>query len=263
MTSVTTLGWSDVADEAFEVVRLAAERGLTVRLLGSAGIRLHCEESAGRMDELDRETKDVDVVVPRGDRGGVRSLLEERGYHSDRDVLVTTEGRRFLFRHPELGLELDVFVDRLEFCHTLDVRDRLARHPVTLPLEDLLLSKAQIVELTPNDLKDLLTLLCAHEVSEGGGEEPEAIDAPYVARLLARDWGFFHTVSRNLERLHAVLGDGGLAWRGADRAAVVERIRALLAAMERAEKSRRWRLRARVGERVQWFNDVDEREATY
>jgi hypothetical protein len=215
------------------------------------------------MDELDRATKDVDVVVPKGDRAGVRALLEERGYHSDRDVLVTTEGRRFLFRNPALGLELDVFVDRLEFCHTLDVRDRLARHPVTLPLEDLLLSKAQIVELTRNDLKDLVTLLSAHEVSEDEGEHPEAIDAPYIARLLARDWGFSHTVTGNLERLHTAVADGGLAGRMVDRAAVVDRIRALLATMERAEKSRRWRLRAKVGERVRWFADVDDREATY
>ncbi len=262
MTGVATLPWSEIAAEASELVRAAGERGLTMRLLGSAGVRLHCQEAAGRMDELERATKDVDVVIPREDRAGVRTLLAERGYELDRDLLVAMEGRRFLFRHPASGLELDVFVDRLEFCHTLEVRDRLRSHPATLPLEDLVLSKAQIVELTPNDVKDLVTLLSAHEVSEEEGD-PEALSAPYVARLLARDWGFHHTVTRNLDRLRAAVAEGAVQVGAADRSAVLARIGALAAAIEHAEKSVRWRMRAKVGERVQWFADVDEREATY
>lgn len=243
------MSWSDVTAEASELVHLAGERGLTIRLLGSAGIRLHCEASASRMDELERPTKDVDVVIPNRDRGGVRALLEQQGYDLDRDMLVTAEGQRFLFRHPGTGLDVDVFVDRLAFCHTLDVRDRLASHPVTLPVEDLLLSKAQIVELTPNDVKDLVTLLSAHEVREDDSDDPETLSATYVARVLARDWGFHHTVTRNLSRLRGELADG--------------RVDVLTHAIEREEKSLKWRMRARVGERVQWYADVDEREATY
>lgn len=263
MSAVATLRWSDIADEATELVRLAGERGLTVRLLGSAGIRLHCEESAGRMDQLERSTKDVDVVIPKGDRGGIRALLEQRGYDNDRDVLVSMEGRRFLFRNPETGLELDVFVDRLEFCHTIDVRERLAGHPVTLPVEDLVLSKAQIVELTPNDLKDLVTLLSTHEVDESDRPDPEALNAPYIARLLGADWGLHHTVTGNLAKLRALVADGTLGVGLGDRGTVTERIRALGAVIEQAEKTLRWRMRAKVGERVQWFSDVDEPGDTY
>jgi len=44
-----------------------------------------------------------------------------------------------------------------------------------------------------------------------------------------------------------------------------ERLRgdALLAAIRDAPKSVRWRTRARVGERMQWWQDVDDREAVY
>jgi len=44
---------------------------------------------------------------------------------------------------------------------------------------------------------------------------------------------------------------------------IEQRIPAPLAAVEAAPKTLGWRLRARVGERVQWWQDVDEREATY
>ncbi|MDF2739594.1 MAG: hypothetical protein K0S88_961, partial [Actinomycetia bacterium] len=46
-------------------------------------------------------------------------------------------------------------------------------------------------------------------------------------------------------------------------AIVAARIDALLAAIRDAPKSVRWRARARVGERMQWWQDVDDREAVY
>lgn len=263
MTGPNPGRWSAIADEASELVSAASSEGLDIRLLGSAGIRLHCADSAERMDELHRSTKDVDVVIRKEHRSGVRALLAERGYEIDRDMLVAMEGQRFLFNHPTLDLQLDVFVDRLEFCHTLDVRDRMANHPVTLSVEDLMLSKAQIVELTPNDFKDLVTLLSTHEVEDAAGSDSESIDGSYIGRVLARDWGFHHTVSRNLERLREAVTDGTVDVGSGDRRALLSRIARLVELIERAEKTMKWRMRARVGERIQWFADVDEPEATY
>jgi hypothetical protein len=34
-------------------------------------------------------------------------------------------------------------------------------------------------------------------------------------------------------------------------------------AIDETQKSRGWRMRARVGERMQWWEDVSEREDTY
>ena len=263
MTNPAAARWSDIVGEADDLVRTASARGLDIRLLGSAGIRLHCPDSAQRMDQLDRATKDVDIVIRKEHRSGVRSLLAERGYQIDRDMLVAMEGQRFLYHHPELALQLDVFVDRLEFCHTLDVRERMGQHPVTLPVDDLVLSKTQIVELTPNDLKDLVTLFSAHEVDETAGGGAETIDGSYVGRVLGRDWGFHHTVTRNLDRLRSAISDGAVGVGSADRPGLISKVARLADAIERAEKTMKWRMRARVGERVQWFADVHEPEATY
>jgi len=48
-------------------------------------------------------------------------------------------------------------------------------------------------------LKDCLVLLKAHKVEEKG--ETESIDSSYVAKLLARDWGFWYTATNNLKKI--------------------------------------------------------------
>jgi hypothetical protein len=47
---------------------------------------------------------------------------------------------------------------------------------------------------------------------------------------------------------------------GAHLEHVPDRIRHLLAEMERASKSRRWKMRARVGDRVRWHDDPEDIE---
>jgi hypothetical protein len=256
-------GWAAVHEAAAALVEEAGARGHLLRLVGSTGIRLHCPPAAAALDRLGRPAKDIDVICRHEDRKGLRRLLEERGWQVDRDLLVAMEGRRYAFRHPASGLELDLFVDRLEFCHTIELRERLGRREVTAPVEDLLLQKLQIVRQTVTDRMDAAALLATHPVAPRSGPSAgpvavgESIDAGYVAGLLARDWGFHHTATANL----ATLRDGPPG--NGTGATVRARAEALLAAIAAAPKSARWRARARVGERLQWWQDVDEREAVY
>ncbi|MGH2814155.1 MAG: hypothetical protein ACRDLC_03255, partial [Actinomycetota bacterium] len=157
-------GWAAVHEAAVALVDEAGARGQVLRLVGSTGIRLHCPPAAAALDRLGRPAKDIDVVCRHEDRKGLRRLLEERGWEVDRDLLVAMEGRRFSFRHPPSGLELDVFVDRLEFCHTIELRDRLDARELTVPVEDLLLQKLQIVRQTVTDRMDAAALLATHPV---------------------------------------------------------------------------------------------------
>jgi hypothetical protein len=255
--------WADLQAEAVRIVTEAGQAGVTLRVVGSAGIRLHCSGPGEFMDLLNRPAKDIDFVVPQEHRKGMRRYLEGRGYLIDRDLLIAMEGTRYSFRHAEQGTEIDVFVERLDFCHTIEVRERLHQHPVTLPVEELLLQKLQIVELTMTDMMDIAVVLATHQVSVGGGD-PEAIDGSYIARIFARDWGFHHTATRNLRRIGEVVRDqGGIDISEQANARVQTGVSGLLAAIEAEPKSRTWRIRDRIGERKQWWQDVDDKEATY
>ncbi|MGH3183707.1 MAG: hypothetical protein ACRDOE_17655, partial [Streptosporangiaceae bacterium] len=181
--------WEELLTEAAALVAAAGEAGVTLRVVGSAGIRLHCARPGPYLDRLGRPAKDIDFVVPQRHRKGMRRLLEGRGYVIDRDLLIAMEGTRYSFTHPDQGTEIDVFVERLNFCHTIELAGVLQQHPVTIPLEELLLQKVQIVEMTTTDIIDAGVLLATHKVSGPGSDSgggAEVIDGGRIARMLAR-----------------------------------------------------------------------------
>jgi hypothetical protein len=252
--------WDRAVAEGLDLVARAERAGLTLRLVGSVACRVHCGGRQGVLDALAREQPpDVDLVAPAGSRAGVRALLRDLGYQEDRDMLVAMEGRRYAFRSPDRGLQVDLFVDRLEFCHPIDVTGRFGLDSPTLPLADLALSKLQIVRINQKDLKDLTVLLLEHPCGSG---DREAVDVTYLARLASEDWGLYYTMSRNVARLRAFLEQAG-ALSGEDRRTAASRLEELWEAVEAAPKGIRWRLRARVGPRVQWYQEVTEKEPTF
>lgn len=257
--------WDLLQREAVAIIHDAAQADVTLRVVGSAGIRLHCRAAGPLMDRLGRPAKDIDFIVPQRHRKGMRRVLESRGYVVDRDLLIAMEGRRYSFAHRDHGTEIDVFVEKLDFCHTIELSGRLTRHPVTIPIEELLLQKLQIVQMTTTDMIDAGVLLATHEVSEPGqAPEQETIDGGHIARLLARDWGFHHTATRNLHRVREQLAPAGAVDLGAEgNERSQDRVRRLLTAIETEPKTLAWRMRDKVGERKQWWQDVDDREATY
>jgi len=260
---IAVASWDALQEQAVALVTGAAAEGLTVRVVGSTGIRLHCAAASATMDALERPAKDIDVVVRHGHRRRLRSWLEARGWIVDRDLLVAMEGGRFAFSHRDLGVCLDVFVEKLEFCHTIDLDGRWERHPTTIPIEDLLLQKLQVHDFKPSDALDAAIVLATHDVGTGGDHD-EVIDCGYVAGLLARDWGFHHDATANLDRVRRAVAPGGEIGLDAAGARRVEEGAAKLAdAIEQAKKTRAWKVRARMGERMQWWDDVNEREATY
>ena len=73
--------------------------------------------------------------------------------------------------------------------------------------------------------------------------------------MLGGDWGFGHTVERNLAQVAGLWAAAPLAGPAHDVAA---QVRALQAAIEAAPKSLAWRVRSRVGERVRWYETPEE-----
>ena len=67
-----TVPWERLQSEAVAIVTAAAQAGVTLRVVGSAGIRLHCPAPGPLMDQLRRPAKDIDFVVPQQHRKGKR-----------------------------------------------------------------------------------------------------------------------------------------------------------------------------------------------
>ena len=108
---------------------------------------------------------------------------------------------RHMYDAPK-GFHVDVFYDRLDMCHNLDFKGRLELDSPTIPLADLLLEKMQIVKINEKDIKDSMVLLRAHNLASSGRED---IDAEYVSELLSKDWGFYYTVTTNLNKIREMM----------------------------------------------------------
>ncbi len=120
---------------------------------------------------------------------------------------------------------------------------------------DLLLSKLQIVELNEKDARDIVHLLCAMPV---GGESRLSLDVDRLRGLLGSDWGWWRTVTGNLAKLPALIGERpDLAPTNAAFDPVAQ-AKLLLEQAEAAPKGLKWRLRANVGDRVRWYELPEE-----
>lgn len=244
---------SSLAAQAQRLLEQADQRGAPLRLLGGMGVALLL---GPRMHpRFAREIEDLDFITTRRGAREVEKLIAEQGWEPQTRFNALHGHRRLLFHDPAAERKVDVFVERFEMCHALPLTERMQVHARTLPAAELAMTKLQIVALNAKDMGDLYALLDALPVAE---HDEGAINAARIAQLTGADWGLHHTFELNLARLAEGVGSLGLAPESEAR--VAERIQALRQALERAEKSRAWRLRARIGERKRWYEEPEEIE---
>ena len=241
----------DIVEEARRVVAAAAERSVPVRLVGGLAVRLRATEPMP--PALAREYKDIDLVTLKGKGKDVIALLRELGYEPKERFNAMNGHERLLFHDLANRRQLDVFVGAFRMCHEIPVTQRIALDPIAVPLAELLLTKLQVVQLNEKDQRDIIALLYDHDVAESDGE---TVNGAEVGRLCADDWGLWRTSRGTLERVRAGMGSYDLPEGGRER--VLGRIDLLEAAIERAPKSRSWRMRDRIGDRKQWYVDPEE-----
>ena len=165
-----------------------------MRALGGVAVFL---QSAGGQPRLPRRSRTLIWPWPRAAGKRRRGVLAQAGYVADEMFNALRGSRRLLYHDPRNGRHVDVFVGEFSMCHELPLTARLDRDPLTVPREELLLSKLQIVELTENDQLDIYNLLYHHDVGERRGA---GISSPFIAALCARDWGLWRTCQLNIGR---------------------------------------------------------------
>jgi hypothetical protein len=172
----------------------------------------------------------------------------------DPHVYVGSEGTRLVAEHPASGMHIDVFLDKLEFCHTVPWKGRLELDPETIPLAELLLQKMQIVEINEKDLIDTIMLLLEFPL---GHHDDETINIDRVAGLCGKDWGWWRTLTMNLGKVRQ-MAEHYEQLTDEETQRVADQVQAALARIEAEPKSLSWRLRAKVGDRKKWYRDVGE-----
>jgi hypothetical protein len=241
-------------DELQRIIDASSQAGIVLRVIGSLAFQMHCPNYGYLQAAMGRSYTDLDFAGYRSQAKEARLLMTELGYSENQEVFIVSEGDRAIFTNNEVGLYVDVFYDKLDFCHEISWNGRLEIDSPTIPLAEMLLEKMQIVKINEKDVIDTIMLLLEHEL---GDNDHEVINIERVAQLCAKDWGLWRTTSMNLEKVKQ-LAQGYPQLKDNEKVHVAGQVDKALSLLDAEPKTMGWKLRARVGDRIKWYKDVDE-----
>ncbi len=239
---------------ARRIVEEGEQRGVLLRLLGAVAFYVHSPKYGVMQQKANRFFTDLDFAAYFRDHETIRTLFAGLRFQEDREVAVVYARQRLVFDHVDLPLHVDVFFDKLDFCHPIRWAGRLEMDSPTIPLAELLLEKMQIVKLNEKDVIDTLMLLREHTLGE---DDNDRINSLRIAGLCAKDWGLWRTVTMNLHKVSEMAGS--YPWLEDDGCeAIRQRIAELMGVIQETPKSPAWKMRNAVGDRMKWYNEVHE-----
>ena len=187
---------------------MADARGLTLRLMGGMAIRAH----APRWPARTRRTEvDLDFATTSRDRAAVYKLLEAGGLHARSSSRTRCSGRsRPTSSTSPRKRPVDVLVDNLEMCHRIEF-GRAAGHVAA----DAAAGRAAAVEAAgrqdqpqgrarradPARRASARARTTALDALHG----PGSINVPRIVEITSNDWGWWRTVTGNLDKLDQYL----------------------------------------------------------
>lgn len=241
-------------NELKQIIQKSQEANLMMRVIGSLAFQLHCPQYGFLQQAMGRAYTDIDFAAYGKQAKEINALMTSMGYTENREVYIATEGERAIYDKPQTGLHVDIFYEKLDFCHTIYWKERLEVDSPTIPLAELLLEKMQIVKINEKDIIDTIMLLLEHPI---GDHDTETINAKCIAKLCANDWGLWRTTTMNLDKVR-VLAQGYPQLDERQKSKVSEQVNGLLNRLEGEPKPFAWKMRNQVGDRVKWYKDVDE-----
>jgi hypothetical protein len=250
---------SETEREKFEkelerVIQASDNAGLLLRVIGSLAFQIHCPRFGYLQAAMGRAYTDIDFAAYRKQTREIKSLMAGLGYVENKEVAILSEGNRSIFENASNGLHVDVFFDKLDFCHVISWDGRLEVDSPTIPLSEMVLEKMQIVRINEKDVIDTIMLLLEHPL---GDSDLETINIGRISELCAKDWGLWRTTTMNLDKVSA-LATSYEQLSEEQKAQVVAQVKLAQDRIVAEPKSMAWRLRSRVGDRVKWYKDVDE-----
>jgi hypothetical protein len=242
-----------LVEKAISLVDEARKKSITLRILGAIAIKIHSPHHSYIQDKMGRTLSDIDLAGLSKQYGLILQLLESLGYKIDKRILFK-QADRIVADHLESKVHVDVFFDKINMCHTIDLRNRLEVDYPTISVTDLLLEKLQIVKIAEKDLIDLTTLIAAHAL---GSDDNDKINIKYIADIVRDDWGFYYTIISNLSKLREYVKKLQI-FQLDQKEEIVNKIDNLIDVIENTSKSMKWKLRAKIGPSMKWYREVED-----
>jgi len=246
----TLVPLKEMPEEAKRTIDYARQRGVQLRLMGGLAVRMHCTN----LSFCERPYSDIDLIGLSSQAKAINEVFQHLGYLPDLEFNALHGGQRLKFEDHVNNRHTEVFLDKFRMDHTLDFRGRLDLDPYTISLSDLFLTKVQMVKLDLKDFHDMFSIFRDHKI--GTDDREGVINARYIAHLCAQDWGLYHTVLKNLERIPAFYDDFKLEKE--ERNSMDRRLWVLRLMIIEEPKGPIWKARDRMGERLPYYEEVEQ-----
>ena len=240
-------------EEGKRIAEEAQKQGIIMRVMGPLALHYYFPDQVdlyAKLERLgDRYFTDIDYAVYGKGRKGMGKLMESLGYENDLQTMAMTGQTRQIYFGGKVPM-IDIFFDKLDYCHEINYAGRLELDPWSVSLADILLQKLQIWEINDKDLKDIEYLFT---VADFGEDDTKKVNEGYVARRLADDWGFWYTATTNLDRVKDHV-DGVNALSDDQKARIKQKADEVRARIDREPKTKKWEKRAKKGTKKIWYN---------
>lgn len=251
MSASGQLPLEDLVEESERVLYAVRAKDIPVRLAGGLAIRRRNPSAAS--PPLARTYADLDLAVSsQTGRRAVDDFMTYLGYVGDISFNSLHGSERLFYEDRIHRRHVDVFVDSLRMCHTIEFRNRLLLLSDTLPVTDLLLTKLQVVQLNEKDVLDILAVLHDQPILPGANDH---LDSDYLEKVWGSDWPLWRTCQLTLKKVREA-ASGLLSQEGTQRVSTT--MDALNEILRGSKKSMRWRMRSRLGDRIRWYELPEE-----
>lgn len=243
----------DILAEARGLIEALNDIDIMARLIGGLGIASHNHTVVPT--PLRRNYADIDLVIGKKHGSRLTKFLLGRGYLANEKFNALHGAKRMLFYDKFNNRQIDVFVGSFDMCHFIELDKFLTFHKCSLAPEYLLLTKLQIIQLNQKDLIDVVRLLLMHQNKNSFASDCPGFSMKNLDDVLCMDWGWYTTVTDNLLKVQSgaskILDDENLKY-------VNTYISEILAHLNDAPKSIKWKARAVIGRNKIWYEIPEE-----
>jgi hypothetical protein len=262
--------------EACRIIEKANEKKLVLRLLGAMGIVVCCStvskdhletyKKLGRLGNSTLMFTDIDFAAYAKQKKDIEKFFRSYlGFKPDMAINALFGNRRLIYYNTTKNYCIDVFLDKLEFCHDIPFIDsrgcgRLELFSYHIPPEDLLLEKLQIHDITYKDIVDVSMLLLTHKITDATSHS--GLNGRYIANILSDDWGFWYDAVNNLRTVEKYINKfvDENKFTKEQASIALSNLTKLINIIDETPKTNRWNKRAKEGTKKLWYRPVAELE---
>src|SRR5665647_2603168 len=212
--------------EGKRIAEAAQQRGIVMRVMGPLALHYYFPEQIdlyAKLERLgDRYFTDIDYATYGKTRKHLVKFMESVGYECDLQTMAMTGQTRHIYFGGAVPM-IDVFIDKLDYCHEVNYDGRLESDPWSVSLADF------------------------------GEDDTKKVNVGYVARRFADDWGFWYTGTTNLDRVKEHVGNVD-ALSDDQKAKIRQVADEVRARIDQEPKTKKWEKRAKKGTKKIWYN---------